>query len=165
MVFRVWWCLLAGLALGCAHQRTEAPPPHDATPSRGVSAASPPDGGQEDGCYRADRPLRSSGVDTARVIDPGRIRGARLYLRRDGTVTRRDLAGQWRRSSWRLQGDSLHVRLSTGLLGWDLLLTRNTSGSNDFSGTARYLTDVVSKGWVPPVMTVSLFREICDAPA
>lgn len=164
MMFRTSCCLLAGLVAGCAPPRSEPLPPPVATTGRGVSAGSSSEGGQVEGCYRADRPLRSSGVDTARVTDPGMVRGARLYLGRDGTITRRDLAGQWRRSRWSEHGDTLQMRLSTGLVGWDLSLTRDTSGRNAFSGVAKYLTDVVSRGWIAPVVMVSLTREICDPP-
>jgi hypothetical protein len=70
----------------------------------------------------------------------------------------------WRRgSSWTATFDSLHIRLSTGLAGWDLRLARVTADPSHFEGMARYLTDVVvvDGSWEPPVVAVRVQREPC----
>lgn len=71
----------------------------------------------------------------------------------------------WQRGSeWTLTGDSLQVRLSTGLSGWDLRLVRVRPSTRDsFEGVAHYLTDVVvvDGSWKPPVVPVRVQRESC----
>jgi hypothetical protein len=70
----------------------------------------------------------------------------------------------WQRGSeWTVTGDSLHVRLSTRLAGWDLRLVRARPTGDSFEGVAHYLTDVVvlDGSWRPPVVPVRVQRENC----
>ena len=129
------------------------------------------------GCYRADRPLGTSagsaqfrgvpgfaghyiGEDSASL---SRLTSFRLLP--GGRVERPEAVRpeSWAQSSqWNSRGDSLRVRLSTGLSGWVLTLGPADRNST-YVGTARYLTDVIVKdsSWAPPVLPVHVRRESC----
>lgn len=122
-----------------------------------------------EGCYRADRPLAESasgGVPAAaafRLLSGGRV--ARYPVRVMGS-------GWERASGWTQHGDTLVVRLSTGLSGWELRLLpapteRDGTGDVAWVGPARYLTDVVVRDgtqWRPPRVLVRVRRESCPSP-
>jgi len=115
------------------------------------------------GCYRFNRPL---GKSAAGHLEAGDSSWYRVQLLAGGLVARPRLGSAfWReqfaaRSSWREHGDTLLVRLSTGLVGWDLTLIAERNG---YSGTARYLSDAL--GGQPFVVPVQAEREPCsDAP-
>jgi hypothetical protein len=133
------------------------------------------------GCYRADRPLGTSasatggiptpGLDTFRLLDDGRVERPDVG-RPSGFTDAMEQAAQrsWARGShWHTAGDTLYVRLSTGLSGWDLTLVPAPAGADAaYSGVARYLTDVVvadSAAWQPPRVTVRVTRGACTPPA
>ena len=128
------------------------------------------------GCYRANRALGPAasptggtptpGLDTFQLLLGGRVE--RPHVGNPVGYTDRMAAharALWQRGSeWTVNGDSLHVRLSTGLTGWDLRLIRVRPPARDsFEGMAHYLTDVVvvDGSWQPPVIAVRVQREIC----
>jgi len=128
------------------------------------------------GCYRANRPLGTAasptggppapGLDTFQLLPGGRV--DRPHVGSPAGYTQRMAANaraSWQRGSeWTLTGDSLQVRLSTGLSGWDLRLVRVRPSTRDsFEGVAHYLTDVVvvDGSWKPPVVPVRVQRESC----
>lgn len=111
------------------------------------------------GCYRFDRPLGHSAAGTAERNDSTWYS---LRLLPAGAVARPELASPiWRdqyaaRSSWRAARDTVFIRVSTGLVGWDVALAGHDS---QYVGTARYLTDAVGG---PPITTaVHAKREAC----
>ena len=112
------------------------------------------------GCYRFNRPL--GGSATGR-LEAGDSAWYRAQLLGGGLVVRPTLASAyWReqyaaRSSWHEHGDTLLVRLSTGLVGWDLTLIAE---GNAYTGTARYLSDAL--GSQPYVILVQAERESCS---
>jgi hypothetical protein len=116
---------------------------------------------QPPGCYRFSRPLGQSASGQLEAADSSWYR---LQLLPGGAVARPALSSAyWRqqyeeRSSWREQGDSLIVRVTTGLVGWELTLTAAGDG---YSGAARYLTDV--RGGQPYFARVQAKREPCSA--
>jgi hypothetical protein len=127
------------------------------------------------GCYRANRPLGTAasptggtpttGLDTFQLLPGGRVDrphvGTPVGWTERMATNAREL---WRRGSiWTATPDSLHVRLSTGLAGWDLRLARVAGDPLRFEGMAHYLTDVVvvDGSWKPPVVGVRLRREPC----
>jgi len=67
-----------------------------------------------------------------------------------------------RNSSWRVEGDTLHVTFHDGLVGWRLRLVRVPRG---WSGLATYLTDVRVVGRPPYQHPIILTRRACAAPA
>ena len=66
-----------------------------------------------------------------------------------------------RSSSWRVEGDTLHVTFHDGLAGWRLRLTRVPQG---WGGLATYLTDVRVVGQSPYRHPITLTRRSCAAP-
>jgi hypothetical protein len=134
-----------------------------------------------EGCYRADRALGTSAASANGRAIPGEVgrrigedsaampRLATFRLLPDGRTARPGLlmADDWERGSlWSLDGDTLRVRLSTGMSGWALRLVRSPGeGDGSYVGVARYLTDVVVVGWRAPEAVVSVRRERCIPPA
>jgi hypothetical protein len=120
-----------------------------------------------DGCWRADPALGySAGGVQESDADSRRV----LVLHPGGAVTRpllgrptvRAAHGEdvrWaERSGWARDGDTLHVRVFDGLVGWRLALTRVGAG---YAGTATYLTDVVVRGQPPHRIAVRMTRMRC----
>jgi hypothetical protein len=138
-----------------------------------TAAVQPPD--SVTGCYRASRPLGTAasptggtptpGLDTFQLLPEGRV--DRPHVGTPVGWTDRMAANareSWRRGSrWTATPDSLHVRLSTGLAGWELRLARVTGDPFQFEGMGHYLTDVVvvDGSWKPPVVAVRVRREPC----
>lgn len=117
---------------------------------------------QPSGCYRFNRPLGQSASGQLEARDSSWYR---VQFLPQGAVARPTLSNAyWRqqyaeRSSWREHGDTLFVRVTTGLVGWDLALLPTRDG---YAGTARYLTDAL--GGQPYVAQVQAERESCAAP-
>jgi hypothetical protein len=117
------------------------------------------------GCYRFDRPLGPSGTGDLERAMPAWYA---VELREGGGVGRPQLArrserAQWERaSSWRQRGDTVFLRVFTGLQGWDVTLTPAAGG---FAGEARYLSDALAVGWEPPRYPVRATREQCPVAA
>jgi hypothetical protein len=61
-------------------------------------------------------------------------------------------------SSWRAEGDSLHVTFHDGLVGWRLRLARVPQG---WSGLATYLSDAIVVGQPPYEHQITLTRRSC----
>ncbi len=116
---------------------------------------------QPPGCYRFNRPL---GHSASGQLEAGDSSWYRVQLLPVGAVARPALpSAYWRqqyaqRSSWREHGDTLIVRVTTGLDGWELTVT---PAGNGYTGTARYLTD--ARGGQPSVAAVQAEREPCHA--
>jgi hypothetical protein len=64
-------------------------------------------------------------------------------------------------SRWTTKGDTLLIRVSDGLVGWDIALRRR---DDEFAGVANYLTDVRVEGRVPPRKEVRAAPIECPAP-
>jgi hypothetical protein len=112
-----------------------------------------------EGCYRFDRPLGYSASGYAERDDSAWYdvellaggKAGRPTLRR---ATDRELWAP--RSGWALRGDSLTIRLSTGLGGWDLAIVRV---GDAYVGTAHYLTDAL--GGDPVTVAIRARRTPC----
>jgi len=110
-------------------------------------------------CYRFDRPLGSS---ASRALERNDSTFYTLELRPDSTVALPGLeSAYWRAqyahaSRWRARGDTLVIRISTGLVGWDLALIEQ---ERRWVGTARYLSDAI--GGPPVVVPVHAVAESC----
>lgn len=131
----------------------------------GVSAALQAQSAAPTGCYRFDRPL---GFSATGDRERGDSSWYRLQLLPEGKVARPALAEAfWRdrfaqRSAWHTSGDTLFIRVSTGLVGWDLTLLAE---ARDYVGTARYLTDAVVLGAAPLDVRVRATRDVCPPSA
>jgi hypothetical protein len=79
-------------------------------------------------------------------------------------VARRPLlhANVDRRSSWRIEDDTLHVTFSDGLAGWRLQLVRAPQG---WTGLATYLSDARVVGQPAFRQPITFARRSCAAPA
>lgn len=116
-----------------------------------------------EGCWEADRALM------APLNDASQDRAHRLLILAPGGGVGRPLLPiseaqmMWEpRSAWSVAGDSVNLRVFTGLVGWDARLVRSQNG-NRLQGRARYLTDVVVAGWTPELVSLSLVRVRCDS--
>jgi hypothetical protein len=114
-------------------------------------------------CFRFKQPL---GYSASGAREQGDAAWYVLQLGDRGTVTRplfpqRQREVWTRRSRWTAKGDTLLIRVSDGLVGWDISLWRERDG---FTGVATYLTDVRVAGWVPPRLDVSAATIKCPAP-
>jgi hypothetical protein len=113
------------------------------------------------GCYRFDRPLGHSATGELERADSTWYS---LRLLPKGAVARPELASPYwrelyaRRSTWTLSHDTLFVRVLTGLVGWDLVLTPRDSG---YAGVAQYLSDAV--GGSPYTTPVRAKRKACPS--
>lgn len=88
------------------------------------------------GCYRFDRPISYSASGTRESDDSAWYV---LQLLPAGRLDRPLMATSMgdryaQRSEWRVAGDTLHIRVFNGLVGWDLALLR-TDGR--YLGSAR----------------------------
>ena len=62
------------------------------------------------------------------------------------------------RSAWHTSGDTLFLRVLTGLVGWDLTLL---PVADRYVGSAHYLTDAIAVGAGPLILPVRATREAC----
>ena len=114
------------------------------------------------GCYVFDRPISYSAAGTR---ESGDSAWYVLQLLPAGGVDRplmpattRDRYAQ--RSTWRVVGDTLHMRVFDGLVGWDLALLRN---SGRYRGIGKYLSDAIVIGREPTTDAFSAGRVDCAA--
>jgi hypothetical protein len=110
------------------------------------------------GCYRFDRPLGSSATG---ALERNDSTWYMLRLLPNAKLSRPALASPWReqyvaRSSWWMDGDTLRIRITTGLVGWDLALVARKS---HWVGRAHYLSDAI--GGPPFVVPVDAVAEPC----
>jgi hypothetical protein len=120
-------------------------------------------GGATVQCLRFKQPL---GYSASGAREQGDSVWYVLQLADGGTVTRplfpKRQREQWTRlSRWTTKGDTLLIRVSDGLVGWDISLRR---GGDGFTGVATYLTDVRVDGWIPPRLDVHAATIKCPAP-
>ena len=110
-----------------------------------------------DRCLRARPALTYSAAPGA--PERGDSTWAIVGLLSDGRVTRPLLPPRHsRRSQWRMAGDTLRLRVSDGLVGWDVAAVPDSSG---YSGVATYLTDVIVRGALPYRIPVFLHNTVC----
>ena len=64
------------------------------------------------------------------------------------------------RSKWEIRGDTFHLRVFDGLVGWDVAAVRDSLG---YAGIASYLSDVVVAGMRPHRMPVHLEPIACPS--
>lgn len=112
------------------------------------------------GCYSFDRPISYSAPGTR---ESGDSAWYVLQLLPEGRVDRplmptitRDRYAQ--RSTWRVAGDTLHIRVFDGLVGWDLALMRD---DGRYRGIGTYLSDVIVIGREPTTDAFSGGRVDC----
>ena len=122
----------------------------------GAIAEGPP------GCYRFDRPISYS---AAGAREAGDSAWYGLQLLPAGRVDRPLMATPTgdryaQRSTWRLAGDTLHIRVFDGLVGWDLALLRTDGG---YRGIGTYLSDAIVIGREPTTAAFSALRVDCAA--
>lgn len=112
------------------------------------------------GCYVAAPALTYSATGAP---ERGDTSWALVRFDADGRATRplRRLADDLR-SSWRVEGDTLHATFTDGLAGWSLRLTADAAG---WSGTALYLTDAIAVGVEPLRQQIVLSAHACSGPA
>lgn len=115
------------------------------------------------GCWRINRPLgptgsvavvaRDSTFDTVVLQDTGQV-----FFPRVAASSR----AVWeQRSKWYRRGDSVLVRIFTGLQGWQTSLVRSRDGRT-LTGFARYLSDAIVIG-APELDVPVVFSSIaCD---
>lgn len=116
-----------------------------------------------EGCWEADRalmaPLNDASQDRAHrllILAPGGGVGRPLLPPREAQL-------MWEpRSAWSRQGDSVWLRVFTGLVGWDARLAPSSDGRR-LQGRARYLTDAIVRGRAPDSVPLSLARVRCDS--
>lgn len=113
------------------------------------------------GCYRFNRPMGHSAAGHLERSTPG---WWTLELQPEGQAWRPNLTAaeqrMWiRGSSWSRTGDTVWVRLSTGLVGWDIALT--PISGDTLGGMARYLTDAIVVGSEPLRVPVVAVKEHC----
>ena len=114
-------------------------------------------------CLRFKQPL---GYSASGAREQGDSVWYVLQLADGGTVARplfpKREREQWTRSSrWTTKGDTLLIRVSDGLVGWDISLRKARDG---FTGVATYITDVRVEGWAPPWVDVHAATIKCPAP-
>jgi hypothetical protein len=114
------------------------------------------------GCWEASRSLGARAKATG---VPGEARFQTLRMSDSGHVHLPLLSGgervMWEaRSAWSHGNDSLSLRVSTGLVGWQLHLRRTNSLM--WSGSATYLTDAIARGRPPLREPIELTRVACD---
>lgn len=114
------------------------------------------------GCWESSRVLGPSylGADPRRDPRDSAFRVFRLADLGQVSLPLLTNASSWNeRSVWRDAGDTLFVRIFTGLQGWDVTL-RGTGAMR--TGSARYLTDAVSTMVMEP-LAVRFVRVPCRA--
>ena len=113
-------------------------------------------------CLRFMQPI---GYSASGALEKGDTAWYVLQLRDSGKVARplfpRPQREAWTRSSrWTSTGDTLRIRVSDGLAGWDISMWRARKG---FAGVASYLSDARVAGAVAPRMNVEAVEIACPA--
>lgn len=104
-------------------------------------------------CFRFDRPL---GESASGALERSDSTWQFVQLGDSGIVRRplrprREREAWLRKHQWSVSRDTVRFRVGDGLVGWDVSMWRT---GNSFTGIARYLTDVIAKGWEPPRVKV-----------
>ena len=115
-------------------------------------------------CLRFKQPL---GYSASGARERGNAMWYVLQLADSGRIARplfpKRQREQWTDlSRWTIKGDTLLIRVSDGLAGWNMALQRR---QDEFVGVATYLTDVRVAGWVPPQKDVRAAPIECPAPS
>jgi hypothetical protein len=112
-----------------------------------------------DRCLRARPALTYSAAPGA--PEAGDSSWAIVALLADGRANRPFLSPRHSsRSTWRIAGDTLRLRVFDGLVGWDVAAVPDSLA---YRGIATYLTDVNAVGWAPPRIPVRLEPTVCPA--
>ena len=116
------------------------------------------------GCWQASRPL---GPTSGALSVPPDAPWTTIVLRDSGRVVLPLLAGRERamweaRSHWEASGDSVVVRVFTGLQGWRAQLSARELPAV-MKGSATYLTDGIAGNAAPLTVAVTLTRGACDS--
>ncbi len=104
----------------------------------------------------------------AQLVDLSDDRASRLLILSPGGGVGRPLLPLreaqllWEPASvWSVTGDSVHLRVLTGLVGWDARLT-SSPGGDRLQGRAHYLSDAIVRGRAPDSVSLSLARVLCN---
>ena len=116
------------------------------------------------GCWQASRPLGPTG---GALSVPRDAPWTTIVLRDSGRVVLPLLTGRERamweaRSHWEASGDSIQVRVFTGLQGWRAQLSARELPAV-MQGSATYLTDAIVANAAPLTVGVTLTRRARDA--
>lgn len=114
------------------------------------------------GCWQLSRPAGPVGTDKPLEREE---RFNVIWLRDSGDVRLPKLltreSEMWSSGSvWVVDGAALDVRVSTGLQGWQLQMTR--ADKTTWSGTATYLSDAIVVGQAPRQVPITATRMECD---
>lgn len=149
------WPLLAVMCMGGLTTLAPRAEAQRSTPTRGYPTAI-------EGCWEASRALM------ARLFDGSDDRASRLLLLSPGGGVGRPLVPPheaqllWEpRSAWSVADDTVHLRVFTGLVGWDARLAPSQDG-DALQGRVTYLTDAIDGGRSPYVLSLALRRVFCD---
>ena len=114
------------------------------------------------GCYLATPAFTYSAVgQRERERERGGTAWAVVRLRPNGVALRPLLpAMSDRRSTWMVHGDTLHLTLFDGMVGWQAALRATSSG---WAGPATYLSDAIAVGRPPTQRIFVLTRRKCGA--
>ena len=116
------------------------------------------------GCWQASRPLGPTG---GALSVPRDAPFTTIMLRDSGRVALPLLTGSERamweaRSYWETSGDSIAVRVFTGLQGWRAQLSTRELPAV-MKGSATYLTDAIAVNAAPLTVGVTLARRACES--
>jgi len=116
------------------------------------------------GCWQASRPLGPTG---GALAVPRDAPFATIVLRDSGRVVLPRLNDRERamweaRSYWEVSGDSVEVRVFTGLQGWRAQLAARSLPAA-MKGSATYLTDAIAVNAEPLRVAVTLARTPCES--
>lgn len=120
---------------------------------------------QASACYHFAEPL---GYSATGKLELGDSAWYVIELRANGAVARplfRDARQRDRwteRSTWRQTGDTLHIRVFDGLVGWDV--TMRPESSVTYVGSAEYLSDVRGPD-APPRVSIHARKVACASPS
>ncbi len=116
------------------------------------------------GCWQWSRPLGPTG---GALAVPRDAPFTTIVLRDSGRVVLPLLSGRERtmweaRSYWESSGDSVEVRVFTGLQGWRAQLSARELPTT-MNGSATYLTDAIDVNAAPLTVAVTLARRACES--
>ena len=116
------------------------------------------------GCWQSSRPLGPTG---GALAVPRDAPFTAIVLRDSGRVVLPLLSGRERtmweaRSYWEVSGDSVEVRVFTGLQGWRAQLSARDLPAT-MKGSATYLTDAIAVNAEPLRVAVTLARTPCES--